>query len=239
MQMLMGKHLGLKGNVESFLADGDKKATDLKEKIDLIFAEAIEKKYIRANGIYQFFPAQAEENDILIYDPKDYSKVLQRFSFPRQKVEPYLSLADYLRPIESGEIDYVGLLVVTTGENIQQLAGKWRDEGEYLRSHLIQALALELAEAFAEKLHHMMREEWGIGDPLQMTMAERFAAKYQGMRVSFGYPACPNLEDQRKLFALLKPEQINISLTEGFMMEPEASVSAMVFAHPKARYFQV
>lgn len=239
MQMLMGKHLGLKGNVENLLAEGDNKAVELKEMIDLLLTEAIEKKFIKANGVYQFFPAQSKENEILIYDHLDYSKVIQRFSFPRQMGKPYLSLADYLRPVESGEMDYVGFLVVSTGGNIQQLATNWRDEGEYLRSHLIQALALELAEAFAEKLHHIMREEWGIGDTPLMTMAERFAAKYQGMRVSFGYPACPNLEDQRKLFTLLNPEQINVNLTEGFMMEPEASVSAMVFSHPKARYFQV
>lgn len=239
MRMLLGKHLGLKGNIETLLAEGDPKAVDLVEKIDLLYEEAIEKKYIKANGIYQFFPAQSKENDILIYDPKNISRVIQRFSFPRQKEEPYLSLADYLRPVESGEMDYVGFLVVTTGENIQQLAAQWRDEGEYLRSHLLQALALELAEAFAEKVHQIMREEWGFTDSPQMTMNERFAAKYQGIRVSFGYPACPDLEDQRKLFELLRPEQINIHLTDGFMMEPEASVSAMVFSHPEARYFQV
>lgn len=239
MRMLMGKHLGLKGDIDNLLAEGDKKALELKDKIDLFYEEAIEKRYFKANGIYQFFPAQSEENDILIYDPKERSNVIHRFSFPRQNEEPYLSLADFLRPVESGEMDYVGFLVVSTGEGIQQLAAKWRDEGEYLRSHLIQALALELAEAFAERVHHIMREELGIGDYPQMSMAERFAAKYQGMRVSFGYPACPNLEDQSKLFELLNPEQISISLTEGFMMEPEASVSAMVFAHPKARYFQV
>jgi 5-methyltetrahydrofolate--homocysteine methyltransferase len=96
---------------------------------------------------------------------------------------------------------------------------------------------LELAEAFAERLHHVMRDVWGFPDPPEMTMKERFGARYQGIRVSFGYPACPRLEDQEKLFALMEPEDIGVHLTDGWMMEPEASVSAMVFAHPEARYF--
>lgn len=84
-----------------------------------------------------------------------------------------------------------------------------------------------------------MRDRWGFPDPLTFTMQDRFTAKYQGQRFSFGYPACPELEDQKKLFALIHPEEIGIELTEGCMMEPEASVSAMVFAHPEARYFNV
>jgi 5-methyltetrahydrofolate--homocysteine methyltransferase len=104
-------------------------------------------------------------------------------------------------------------------------------------SHAIQALAIELAEAFAEKLHQDLRAWWGFPDPPEITMRDRFQAKYRGIRVSFGYPACPNLEDQAKLFALLQPEDIGVQLTEGFMMDPEASVSALVFHHPEAEYF--
>ncbi len=97
----------------------------------------------------------------------------------------------------------------------------------------MQAAALETAEGLAERIHQQMRDRWGFPDPADFTMAERFAAKYQGVRVSFGYPACPNLEDQAKLFQLLKPEKIGIELTDGFMMEPEASVTALVFLIPK------
>lgn len=237
MRMLLGKHLGVKGNIEQLLAHGDAKAFELKTAVEQLLTEAKNKNFIKANGMYQFFPAQSQENDILVYDPKDYSKVIQRFSFPRQQEEPYLCLADFLRPVESGVMDSVGFLIVTTGQGIIDLASEWREKGDYLRSHLLQATALELAEAFAERIHHMMRDIWGFPDPSEMTMVERFAAKYQGIRVSFGYPACPNLEDQKKLFALLNPEDIGIHLTDGFMMEPEASVSAMVFAHPEARYF--
>jgi 5-methyltetrahydrofolate--homocysteine methyltransferase len=132
----------------------------------------------------------------------------------------------------------VALFVVSCGHGVRQLAEQYKAEGAYVRSHAIQALAIELAEAYAEKLHRDLRALWGFPDPPEMTMRERFQAKYRGIRVSFGYPACPDLEDQAKLFALLHPEDIGVELTEGFMMDPEASVSALVFHHPEADYFR-
>lgn len=239
MQMLLGHHLGLKGKVEKLIADKDEKATQLKEVVDSILLEAQQKGIIRAHGMYRFFPAQSQGDDVLVYDPNEPGKVLQTFSFPRQQTEPYLCLADYLKTVESGEMDYVGFLVVTAGHGITELAREWREKGDYLKSHALQSTALEMAEAFAERVHHMMRDIWGIPDSPQMSMQERFGAKYTGQRFSFGYPACPNLDDQQQLFALMNPEDIGIELTEGSMMEPEASVSALVFAHPEARYFNV
>jgi len=239
MRMLLGKHLGVRGNVEQLLADGDEKASQLYGLVEELIQEASETGIIQAHGMYQFFPAQADGNDIIVYDPHDHNRVRERFSFPRQAEDPGLCLADFLRPVESGEMDYVGFLAVTAGNGIRERAEQWKEQGEYLRSHVLQALALELAEAFAERIHHVMRDVWGFPDPVEMTMLERFGARYQGIRVSFGYPACPNLEDQAKLFRLLKPEEIGVHLTDGFMMDPEASVSAMVFAHPEARYFNV
>lgn len=237
LRMLLGKHLGVRGNVEKLLEAGDEKVLELYGIVEELLKEAKQHGTITAHGMYQFFPAQADGNDILVYDPADHSKVLERFSFPRQPEDPHLCLSDFLRPVESKEMDYVGFLTVTTGGGIRERSTELKDRGDYLRSHVLQALALELAEAFAERIHHMMRDAWGIPDPAEMTMLERFGARYQGIRVSFGYPACPNLEDQAQLFRLLRPEDIGVQLTEGFMMEPEASVSAMVFAHPEARYF--
>lgn len=237
LRMLLGKHLGVRGNVEKLLEAGDEKVLELYGIVEELLNEAKQHGTITAHGMYQFFPAQADGNDILVYDPADHSKVLERFSFPRQPEDPHLCLSDFLRPVESKEMDYVGFLTVTTGGGIRERSTELKDRGDYLRSHVLQALALELAEAFAERIHHMMRDAWGIPDPAEMTMLERFGARYQGIRVSFGYPACPNLEDQAQLFRLLRPEDIGVQLTEGFMMEPEASVSAMVFAHPEARYF--
>jgi 5-methyltetrahydrofolate--homocysteine methyltransferase len=239
MQQVLGHHLGLRGKVEKLLEDRDPKAVELKEVVDSIYTEAEKKGTMKAHGMYRFYPAQSSGNDIIIYDPNDHSKVLETFTFPRQDVEPYLCLADFLKSVESGVMDVVGFLVVTAGHGISDLAAQWRDKGDYLRSHALQAVALETAEGFAERIHHMMRDVWGFPDPAEMTMQQRFGARYQGIRVSFGYPACPNLEDQEKLFKLMKPEDIGVDLTEGFMMEPEASVSAMVFAHPEARYFNV
>lgn len=237
LRMLLGKHLGVRGNVDKLLEAGDEKVLQLYGIVEELLNEAKQQGTITAHGVYQFFPAQSDGNDVLVYDPKDHSKLLERFQFPRQPEEPHLCLADFLRPVESGEMDYVGFLTVTAGGGIRERSTELKERGDYLRSHVLQALALELAEAFAERIHHIMRDVWGIPDPAEMTMLERFGARYQGIRVSFGYPACPNLEDQAQLFRLLQPQSIGVQLTEGFMMEPEASVSAMVFAHPEARYF--
>jgi 5-methyltetrahydrofolate--homocysteine methyltransferase len=239
MQMLLGHHLGLKGKVDRLLEEKDAKALELKDTVDAILNDAQKKGIIQAHGMYRFFPAQSNGNDVIVYDPDDPVKALHTFTFPRQETEPYYCLADYLKSVESGQMDYVGFLLVTAGHGINELAKAWRDKGDYLKSHALQATALEVAEGFAERIHHIMRDVWGIADSAQMTMQERFGAKYIGQRFSFGYPACPNLEDQAPLFALLKPADIGVELTESFMMEPEAAVSAIVFAHPEARYFNV
>ncbi|WP_425415544.1 methionine synthase [Paenibacillus borealis] len=239
MQMLLGHHLGLRGSVEAQLAAGDARTVELKETVDDILHQAMLEGTIVPHAMYQFFPAQSSGNDILIYDPQNPANVLHTFTFPRQNVEPYLCLADFLKPVESGIMDYVGFLVVTAGHGVRELSTELKDRGDYLRSHALQAVALEVAEGLAERVHHMMRDTWGFPDPADMTMKQRHGARYQGIRVSFGYPACPDLEDQGPLFKLLSPEDIGVHLTEGFMMEPEASVSAMVFAHPEAQYFNV
>ncbi|WP_166241661.1 methionine synthase [Paenibacillus turpanensis] len=239
MQMLLGHHLGLKGKVEKLLAEKDAKAVELKEVVDDIYREAMSSGLLKAHGMYRFFPAQSKGEEIYIYDPEDHSRVIETFTFPRQSVEPFLCLADYIRSVDSGEMDYVGFLVVTAGHGVREKAQELREKGDYLRSHALQAAALETAEGFAERIHHMMRDVWGIPDPANMTMQEVFGARYTGQRFSFGYPACPDLEDQAQLFRLLKPDSIGVELTDGFMMEPEASVSAIVFAHPEARYFNV
>ncbi|MDN8587548.1 methionine synthase [Paenibacillus sp. 11B] len=239
MQMLLGHHLGLRGSVEQLLASGDQKATDLKAVVDDIMQEAVRDGIIQAHAMYRFFPAQSSGNSVIIYDPENTNNILHTFTFPRQKVEPFLCLSDFLKPVESGQMDYVGFMVVTAGHGVRELSTAWKEKGDYLRSHALQSVALEVAEGLAERVHHMMRDIWGFPDPAQMTMKQRHGARYQGIRVSFGYPACPDLEDQGPLFKLLQPEDIGVELTEGFMMEPEASVSAMVFSHPQAKYFNV
>jgi len=239
MQMLLGHHLGLKGKVEKMIASRDKKALELKEIIDELISTAKNEKLINPAAMYQFFPAQSDGDSVIVYDPTDQKTVIETFTFPRQEKGSYLCLADFLKPVDSGEMDYVGLFAVTAGSGIRDIAMEYKEKGDFLKSHAIQALALETAEGLAERVHQLMRDRWGFPDGPDFTMQERFAAKYQGQRFSFGYPACPNLEDQEKLFKLIQPEQIGIQLTDGFMMEPEASVTAIVFAHPEARYFNV
>lgn len=235
MRTLIGHHLGLKGNVEKLLADKDERATQLYDLVNSYLTSDL----LNPSGMYRFFPAQADGDDVVIYSPEDQKTEIERFHFPRQSVEPYLCLADFLKPVDSGEMDYVAFMVVTAGHGVKAVSDELKEQGKFLESHALLSTALELAEGFAERLHQEIRDVWGFPDATDFTMRERFAAKYQGQRFSFGYPACPNLEDQEKLFKLLKPEQIGVHLTEGFMMEPEASVSAMVFAHPDARYFNV
>lgn len=238
-QMLLGHHLGIKGKITRLLAEGDERTVGLKKMVDDLFLKAKEDGLIQASALYRFFPAQASGEDVLIYDPEDHQKIIETFHFPRQKGNQHLCLSDYLRPVESGEMDYVGFFAVTAGYGIRQWAKKLKEEGRFLESHALQALALETAEGLAERVHEMMRSRWGFPDPVDMSMQDRFRTKYQGQRFSFGYPACPDLEDQSKLFKLIQPERIGIHLTDGCMMEPEASVTAMVFAHPEARYFNV
>ncbi|MCS6924419.1 MAG: methionine synthase [Candidatus Binatia bacterium] len=237
--MLYGKHLGLRGNVDTLLTQGDEKATHLYQQVRAMEDEILAKQLFRAQAVYKFFPAQAVDDTILVYNP-NASEVIETFHFPRQTHGERLCLSDFVAPRHSGKLDYIALFAVTCGHGVRELAERYKQAGQYLRAHILQALAIECAEAFAELLHQRLREMWGFPDPPTLTMRERFKARYRGVRVSFGYPACPRLEDQTKLFRLLQvTETIGVHLTEGFMMEPEASVSALVFHHPQARYFSI
>ena len=238
-QMLYSKHLGLTGVVERLLAAGDAKALKLHGAVEEMLARAQADGLVRPQALYRFFPANSEANDLILYDPAAPEREIKRFTLPRQPGGEHLCLADFCRPLAGGERDNVALFVVTCGSGIRQQAEHWKGEGEFLKSHLIQALALELAEATAEFLHQRIRTGWDIIDDPALTMKAIYNADYQGIRVSFGYPACPELSDQQKLFDLLQPEQIGVQLTEGDMMDPEASISALVFHHPEGRYFSV
>jgi 5-methyltetrahydrofolate--homocysteine methyltransferase len=235
LQMVLGRHLGVKGSVARLLEQGDAKATEINTLVAELEREAIESGLLRANGLYRFYEAAAAGDDLVLFEA---SAEAARFHFPRQAGGERLCLADYVREQGSGERDYVALFAVTCGEGVRELAERWKEEGQYLRSHALQALAIETAEAFAEMLHARLRTQWGFPDPPGLTLTDKLKAHYRGIRVSFGYPACPNLADQRILFDLLRPSLIGLGLTEGFMMDPEASVSALVFHHPEAKYFK-
>jgi 5-methyltetrahydrofolate--homocysteine methyltransferase len=233
LQMLYGKHLGVRGPVSRLLAAGDAKTRELAAVVEALQQEVGAQHLLRADALYQWFKARALDETLILCDPSGAE--VARFTFPRQTGSDALCLTDWVRDDVD---DYVALFVTTCGSGIRERSTAWREHGDYLRSHALQALAIESAEALAELLHARLRDLWGFPDPPELVMDDRLKARYRGLRVSFGYPACPELADQVTLFRLLRPEDIGVTLTEGFMMDPEASVSALVFHHPAARYFK-
>jgi 5-methyltetrahydrofolate--homocysteine methyltransferase len=237
--MLYSKHLGLRGSYWKLKEAGDAKLVELEEVTDRIRRAG----WIRPRAIYRFFQAYSEGNSVAIVANGSEGA---RFSFPRQTTGERLCIADFVRPRDSsssrsprdGEpLDTVALLVTTAGEGVRARAEELKREGEYLLCHALQAVAVETAEGAAEWVHQVVRERWGFPDPPEATMMDRFQARYRGKRYSAGYPAWPELADQTTFFRLLDGRTIGIELTEGFMMDPEASVSALVVHHPQARYF--
>ncbi len=231
-QMVYGKHLGLKGSVKRLKAEGDPKLAKLESVVDEL-KDVARRGGMSARAVWRFFPAEADGNLVTLRDP-DTGEAVASWDFPRQAKDGGLSLADYVLPG-----DHIALFVTTAGEGVRERVEEWKHQGEYLKSHAFAALALETAEAAAEWLHACLRKRWGFADAEDLAMEDKLAARYRGKRYSFGYPACPDLAFQRELFRALRPEEIGVHLTEGDMMDPEASVSALVFHHPDARYFGV
>ena len=243
-KMLYGRHMGLRGNIHELLETGDKRAIELHKNIEKVKADCrTDPMHVRA--VYQFFEAEPEGNCIHLYERRGAALPLQTFRFPRQRKKDGLCLSDLvLPPIRDGRggdtrRDHIALFVTTAGEGIRERAEEAKQRGEYFRSHALQALAIETAEAAAEWLHAKLREAWAFPDPEGFSRRNLFQARYRGKRYSFGYAACPEMVYQEDLFRLLRPEEIGVRLTEGFMMDPEASVSALVFHHPDASYFSV
>src|ERR1022692_4236184 len=208
--------------------------------------------------VYGYFPAQGDGNEVVVYDPSQWSDgrprpsqpsearqqpratELLRFTFPRQKEGRRLCISDFFAAPSSGKMDVLGLSLVTIGPKASVETQRLFEGGEYTRYLYLHGLSVETAEALAEFHHKKMREELGIAAEDSPHIRDLFHQKYRGSRYSFGYPACPNLEDQTKLFALLKPEEnVGVRLTSGFLLEPEQSTSAIVVHHPAAKYFVV
>jgi 5-methyltetrahydrofolate--homocysteine methyltransferase len=203
--------------------------------------------------VYGYFPAQGDGNDVIVYEPPKAQAArpcgtrweeglpeILRFTFPRQREGRRLSIADFFAPKASGKMDVLGVSLVTIGPAASIETQRLFEGGEYTKYLYLHGLSVETAEALAEFHHKKMREELGIGGEDAPEIRDLFHQKYRGSRYSFGYPACPNLEDQTKLFTLLKPEEnVGVRLTSGFLLEPEQSTSAIVVHHPGAKYFVV
>jgi 5-methyltetrahydrofolate--homocysteine methyltransferase len=191
------------------------------------------------DAIYGFWPVQSDGDTLIVYDPDDRDRTKERFEFPRQGRPPYWCLSDFFRPVDGGVYDVAAFMVVTVGRRFSEVERQWFQNDLYHDYLHLHGLGVELAEALAEYLHKRIRTEWGIAAGDAADVQAIFKQHYQGSRYSFGYPACPRLEDQVKLWPLLRPDRIDVSLSETFQLEPEQTTTALIAHHRQARYFNV
>ena len=189
--------------------------------------------------VYGYFPANGDGNDVVIWTDESRSKERMRFSYPRQNEAPFLCIADLFRPIESGEVDYAAFHIVTMGAKVSDAAAELFAKNEYQKYLVVHGLGVEMAEALAEFWHHRIRTEWGFVDEDGPSLHGLFRQQYRGGRYSWGYPACPDLEDNAKVAELLEAGRIGISVSEetGWQYQPEQTTSAIICHHPRAKYF--
>ena len=244
-QMLYVRHLGYRGRFWEALRNDEPKAVELRRQVQRVEDIMLSRSDIAANAVFKFFPCRSQGQWLIVYEA-DGATELERFYFGRQQGKDGLCLSDYARPTGDGPNDYMAMFATTVGPGVRELSERWKNDGRYLDSHTLQALAIESAEGFAELLHKRIRSMWNIGESSGLKvngeeeLRDLFRANYRGKRFSFGYPACPRLEDQEKLFRLLDvTDSIGVELTDGYMMDPEGSVSAVVFHHPDAKYFNL
>ncbi|MDQ6786788.1 MAG: methionine synthase [Acidobacteriota bacterium] len=211
-------------------------------KFAAIKEKAKKENLLTPKVVYGYFPCQSEGNDLIIYEDDKTTEKL-RFTFPRQPLEQRggknLCLADYFAAKDSDKIDVVPFQLVTMGRRASEYALELFQSDNYTEYLLFHGLSVESAEALAEMWHKRIREELGFADKDAKELTKLFHQGYQGSRYSFGYPACPNLEDQTKLFELLRPERIDVELSEEFQLHPEQSTSAIIVHHPQAKYFNI
>jgi 5-methyltetrahydrofolate--homocysteine methyltransferase len=188
--------------------------------------------------VYGYFPAQSSGNDLIIYQDDERTERV-RFTFPRQPEGKRLCLADYFASKDSGRMDVAAFHLVTMGRRASRYAQELFKADNYAEYLFFHGLSVEAAEALAELWHKRIREELGIAERDAADLNKLFHQSYQGSRFSFGYPACPSLEDQAKLFELLDPSRIDVELTEEFQLDPEQSTSAIIVHHEEAKYFSI
>ena len=224
-------------------------ARDLYENATTLLQRIIAEKLISARGVYGFWPANSDGDDIIVYGPAiagrgTEGKELLRFNMLRQQEviadgRPNRSLADFIAPRDSGIVDYLGAFAVTAGIGVDPLVEEYERDHDDYATIMVKALADRLAEAFAECLHAHARRNWGYGTDENLSSEDLIGEKYRGIRPAHGYPACPDHSEKAKLFELLEASRLGMTLTESYAMIPAASVSGLYFAHPQARYFVV
>jgi 5-methyltetrahydrofolate--homocysteine methyltransferase len=184
-----------------------------------------------------YFPVNGDGNDLIVWADDTRREERMRFSFPRQRKEPWYSIADFFRPASSGEADYAAFHVVTMSDVASRHSAELFAANRYQDYLYFHGLSVEMAEALAEYWHRRIREEWGFADEDGPSLGGLFKQQYRGSRYSWGYPACPDLDDQAKVAELLEIERIGVTVSEEFQLHPEQSTSAIVVHHPEAKYF--
>ncbi|MGA1032046.1 MAG: vitamin B12 dependent-methionine synthase activation domain-containing protein, partial [Ilumatobacteraceae bacterium] len=189
--------------------------------------------------VYGYFPANGDGNDVIIWTDESRTTERMRFSYPRQGEAPFLCIADFFRPVESGDVDYAAFHIVTMGAKVSDAAAELFAKNEYQKYLTVHGLGVEMAEALAEYWHHRIRTEWGFVGEDGPSLHGLFRQQYRGGRYSWGYPACPELEDNAKVAELLEAGRIGITVNEdtGWQYQPEQTTSAIICHHPRAKYF--
>jgi 5-methyltetrahydrofolate--homocysteine methyltransferase len=215
----------------------------IQDEVDPIFerfcAMCRDENVLTPRVVYGWWPVASDGDDLIVFDPEDHSREVERFSFPRQSGRRRLCISDFFRDLSAPERDVLGLSCVTVGEEVSKRARDLFERDDYTEYLYLHGFGVESAEALAELWHKRMRQELGIGADDATKTRELFTQKYRGSRYSFGYPACPEMSDQEKLFRLLEPERIGCALTENWQIDPEQSTSAIIVHHPEAKYFNV
>jgi 5-methyltetrahydrofolate--homocysteine methyltransferase len=230
-------------NQWQFRPEGGESDAEFKDRIRAYLrdqlAQAKAEHLLVPQVVYGYFAANGDGDDLVIWADEGHGEELARFSFPRQKVEPWLCIADFFRPIDSGELDYAAFHIVTMGEEVSRRTAELFAADKYADYLLLHGLGVEMAEALAEYWHRRIREEWGFVDQDGPTLHGLFRQQYRGGRYSWGYPACPDLADNLTVANLLDAERIGIEVSEetGFQYQPEQTTSAIIAHHPRAKYF--
>ena len=207
------------------------------EALRATMAMAREERLLTPAAVYGYFACNSSGNDLLVYEAPDSDTVVATFTFPRQTAHRRLCISDFFRPVESGERDVIGFHAVTMGPRVSERAAELFAEDRYTDYLYLHGLGVEMAEAMAEYFHKRIRTELGIAGDDAESLEALFRQGYQGSRYSFGYAACPNLEDRKQLFDLLDPGRIGLELSEEFQIHPEQSTDALIVHHPEAKYF--
>ena len=217
--------------------------SDFKERVGHLLRDQLARaradELLVPQVVYGYYPANGDGDELVIWEDETRNTQLARFGFPRQQEDPYMCISDFFRPIESGEVDYAAFHIVTMGPRVSERTKELFDQDRYQDYLLLHGLGVEMAEALAEFWHHRMRTEWGFVDQDGPTLIGLFRQKYRGGRYSWGYPACPDLEDNETVARLLGADRLGIEVGAhtGYQYQPEQTTSAIICHHPQAKYF--